>query len=203
AKHLITALESIAPGLWEQLTNQELKKQGYVDYTTGWRINLSAMNVAAPNVNYLVILIDKNFPNSQIRVVAPQLGCNFICPHTEQKGFLCLRPTLTTADIKKRVKQHFQDAIELLNYSEQKIIQEFNREFIAYWSQRSTRYRRELSVLSLVHPFYNKEDLFYFYISNIRSYVFAESKDQLSCWLRNIGLKISYEQIDESTLWVL
>src|SRR5699024_10855733 len=38
---------------------------------------------------------------------------------------------------------------------------------------------------------------------NIRSYVFAESKDQLSCWLRNIGLKISYEQIDESTLWVL
>src|SRR5699024_3824338 len=82
-------------------------------------------------------------------------------------------------------------------------IQEFNREFIAYWSQRSTRYRRELSVLSLVHPFYNKEDLFYFYISNIRSYVFAESKDQLTCWLRNIGLKISYEQIDESTLWVL
>lgn len=203
AKYLAKALDSIAPNSWKQLTYQELEKQGYAGYSVGWQINLDLIQVAAPNVNHLVIVIDESFPNSQIRVVAPQLGSNFIWPHTEQNGFLCLRPTLTTADIEKRVKQHFNDAIELLSYSEQQNTQEFTREFIAYWGQRITKNPRELSILSLVRPSYHGEEVFYFYISSMMAYVIADSKEELSGWLKNMGLNVTEQQIDESILWVL
>ena len=203
--HLTIALDSIAPNSWKQLTDKELENPSYTDYSMGWRIDLDLIqvSVSATGVSYLVILVDKCFPNSQIRVVAPQLGSSFIWPHTEQNGFLCLRPTLTTADIEKRVKQHFNDAIEVLNYSEQQNTQEFTREFIAYWGQRCTKSPRELSVLSLVRPSYAGKEIFYFYISSMKAYIFADSKEELNSWLKNIGLNVAEQQIDESILWIL
>lgn len=205
AEYLAEAINDIAPNACKQLTDGELEGLGYANYAFGWRITLDSlqMTVTAPNVNYLIILVDNNFPNSQIRVVVPQLGSNFIWPHTEQNGFLCLRPTLTTADVKKRVRQHFNDAIQVLNYSKQETIREFTREFIAYWRQNSTENPKGISILSLVNISHKTEDIFYFYIPTMKSYVFAESKDQLNKWLRNIGININNEQIYESKLWIL
>lgn len=202
---IICVLDDLAPNKWRELSTEELKNQAYQNYLAGWHIDLDLTQneLTAPKVDNLVLLTDKNFPNSQVRVVAPQLGSNFIWPHTEKYGFLCLRPTLTTVCIKKRIKQHLQDALALLSYSDLEREREFKREFVAYWNQACTKNQLHKSVFSMVDPSFHDDNVFYFYNSANNSYILSESKEKLKDWLKNTGLNINDKDIAETILFNL
>ena len=115
-------------------------------------MKIPAGSLELKTVDHLVLAVDAAFPNSQPRIFAPAAGSDYSWPHVEQAGLLCLRSSRNSAPIADRVEMHLRDAQELLNFSEPKRREEFEREFTAYWSHRATNSADRARVWSLVTP---------------------------------------------------
>jgi hypothetical protein len=150
-----------------------------------------------------VLAIDAAFPNSQPRIFAPAAGSDYIWPHVEQAGLLCLRSSKTAASIADRVVTHLLDAEELLNFPEAKQRQEFEREFTAYWSHRATNSSDRARVWSLVSPGGVTREVAYFFDARSNRHVMADDKEALKRWLRNTGANPGDKQIYPTWLFRL
>jgi len=151
-------LEKCHAGAWRQLADHELKAQIKSSFVMGWRINLSPEYLSG-RPDYLILAIDRAFPNSQPRIIAPNIDNDYRWPHVEETGLLCLPPSRNFASIADRILMHLKDAQELFSCTEDKKRKEFEREFAAYWGRRSTH----KAALSLVTPGRKSREIFYFY----------------------------------------
>jgi len=154
-------------------------------------------------VDHLILAIDGSFPNSQLRVFAPAAGSDYSWPHVEQKGLLCLRATRCTASTEDRIAVHLSDAEELLNYSETKRRNEFEREFMAYWGQRATDAPNPARIFSLVTPRREAREIYYYYDSKTDRFIVGDEKDTLLKWLHNIGARPRKKDIMSTWLFHL
>lgn len=178
---------------------QQLQK----GFAAGWRVNIPAGSLKLEAVDHLVLAIDAAFPNSQPRIFAPAAGSDYSWPHVEPSGLLCLRPSRNLAPIANRVKMHLHDAQELLNFSEAKQREEFEREFTAYWSQRAMSSTGQAKVWSLVTPAQETREVAYYFDGRLNRYVIADNKEALRHWLRNTGVNPGDKQIYPTWLFHL
>lgn len=144
-------------------------------------------SVLIADVDYLLVVVDAVFPNSQPRVIAPQAGDDYRWPHVESKGLLCLKATRLVSDPGERVLQHLQWACELLSYSECERRSEFQREFTAYWNHSLSKKSKSLEVYSLIKPGGISREVVYVQDSANRRIVVADEKAELINWMRNSG----------------
>lgn len=191
----ITAIEAEldqwCPGGWLRLTAVQMRQNRLPLFDTGWRINLSEGTVRSPVVTHLLLVVDAAFPNSQPRVFAPEMGSDFRWPHVEQHGLLCLRPTSIVPPIGDRVCLHLDDALELLNYSDDKCATEFEREFGAYWSQQARQSNKNPRVVSLVKPGGKSRQVTFFMDYKLSRLLVADTKVNARAWLQNAGTPVS------------
>lgn len=181
------ALEAHRPGRWVRLSANALDDASLRAFSRGWRVEFEAGEVLIEGVDHLLILLDSSFPNSQPRILAPQLTNACQWPHVEAQGVLCLRATRATAAIDARVIQHLDWAIELLRMKEAERQSEFEREFCAYWGVgASTREGRPL-VLSLVKPGGPSRAIVSCVDGSHNRIVLADTKPELQHWLRSSG----------------
>jgi hypothetical protein len=154
-------LQRQRPGRWRRLIVEELNQGALRLFQSGWRVEISQNEIRPTEVDHFLVVIDAVFPNSQPRILAPGMGSDFRWPHVEPQGFLCLRPTSVAASAADRVRIHLGDALELLNYTEEKCATEFEREFGAYWSHQAIRPDGSLRVVSLVKPGGKSRQIFF------------------------------------------
>jgi len=95
----------------------------------------------------------------------------------------------------QRVLQHLLWAEELLNFSEAECRREFEREFGAYWDQRSGAKKNRPDVLSLSKPGGESREVVYYTDRINGRIVFADSKAELVGWLRNSGSNPSDREV--------
>lgn len=172
-------------------------------FAAGWRVKIPAGSLELKTVDHLVLAIDAAFPNSQPRIFAPAAGSGYSWPHVEQAGLLCLRASRNSAPVADRVEMHLRDAQELLNFSESKRREEFEREFTAYWSHRATDIAGQARVWSLVTPGQETREVAYFFDAKSNRYVIADNEDALKRWLRNAGANPGNKQIYPTWLFRL
>lgn len=166
-------------------------------------MKIPAGSLELKTVDHLVLAVDAAFPNSQPRIFAPAAGSDYNWPHVEQAGLLCLRSSRNSAPIADRVKMHLCDAQELLNFPEPKRREEFEREFIAYWSHRATNSADRARVWSLVTPGQETREVAYFFDPRSNRHVIADDKAALKRWLRNTGVNPGDKQIYATWLFRL
>jgi len=164
-------------------------------FCTGWRVDVPAASVRIDGVDHFVVVVDAAFPNSQPRVFAPQAGSDFRWPHVEAEGLLCLKSTRVLAAPGHRVLQHLLWAEELLNYSEVRCRREFEREFVAYWTQRAGAKKKRPQVLSLSKPGGESREVVYYADRINGRIVLADGKSELVEWLRNSGSNPSDREV--------
>ena len=166
-------------------------------------MKIPAGSLELKTVDHLVLAVDAAFPNSQPRIFAPAAGSDYSWPHVEQAGLLCLRSSRNSAPIADRVEMHLRDAQELLNFSEPKRREEFEREFTAYWSHRATNSADRARVWSLVTPGQETREVAYFFDARSNRHVIADDKEALKRWLRNTGANPGDKQIYPTWLFRL
>ena len=167
-------------------------------------MSVAVGSLALEQVSQLVVAIDATFPNSQPRIFAPAAGSDYTWPHVEQGGMLCLRPSRNAAPIADRVLTHLSDAEELLNFSEARRRQEFEREFVAYWAHRATYGAGRTRVWSLVSPGGVTREVVYFFDAKSDRYVIADDKQALRHWVSNaIGTNLGDKQVHSTSLFRL
>lgn len=169
----------------------------------GWRVTVPAGSLKLAEVDHLIFAVDDAFPNSQPRVFAPAAGSDHRWPHVEHMGLLCLRPTRGTASVSERIAFHLNDAEALLNFTEAKRRDEFEREFAAYWAQRATNSSRRVRVCSLVAPGGITREVFFYFDSKRNRYIIADDKVALRAWLRNSGANPGDKDIFSTWLFQL
>jgi hypothetical protein len=193
-------LQDLRPGHWRRLTAEELYKGALRLFQSGWRLDVAQGEIRPTEVGHLLVVIDASFPNSQPRVLAPGLGSDFRWPHVEPEGFLCLRPTSVAASAADRVRLHLGDALELLNYSEEKCASEFEREFAAYWAQQAVQPQDGLRVLSLVKPGGKSRQVSFHLDNRLSRLVVADTKAEVKAWLNRAGSSISDHNVFQGLL---
>lgn len=183
-------LQSQRPGSWRRLTAEELREESLGLLQSGWRVEVAEGEIRLAGVDHFLVVIDAAFPNSQPRILAPGMGSDFRWPHVEPKGLLCLRPTSVAAPTADRVRLHLGDALELLNYPEEKCAAEFEREFGAYWSQQAIRPQESLRVVSLVKPGGKSRQVSFHLDNRLSRLVVADTKAEVKAWLSSAGAPI-------------
>ena len=185
-----TELQSQRPGRWRRMTAEELHRKLTRLFESGWRVEVAEGEIRPAGVNHFFVVIDAAFPNSQPRILAPGMGSDFRWPHVEAEGLLCLRPTSVAAPAADRVRAHLADALELLNYSEEKCTAEFEREFGAYWHQQAIQPQESRSVVSLVKPGGKSRQISFHLDHRSSKMVIADTKAELKEWLNSAGSPI-------------
>lgn len=188
-------LQAHRPDQWRPLTAAELKSQRPSHFCAGWRVELPADSVLIDGVDYLLVVIDQAFPNSQPRILAPQAGKDYKWPHIESYGLLCLKSTRLTSDPGERVLQHLWWAHELLNYSEKERRCEFEREFAAYWDHYSSDKKKQPKVFSLLKPSRLSREVVYIKSRFCDRIIVADDRGELITWLRNSGINLRDKDI--------
>lgn len=183
------------PGHWRRLEVAEMQQEPLRLFQSGWRVEVVQGEVRPEEVNHLLVVVDAAFPNSQPRVFAPGMGSDFRWPHVEPNGLLCLRPTSLAAPAADRVRVHLSDALELLNYSEEKCAAEFQREFGAYWSQQAIGPQGSPRVISLVKPGGKSRPVFFHLDGRSSRLLVAESKTEVKAWLSSAGTPIGNRDV--------
>lgn len=183
-------LQSQRPGRWRRLTAEEMHHDLLRLFESGWRLEVAEGEIRPSGVNHLFVVTDTAFPNSQPRILAPGMGSDFRWPHVERGGLLCLRPTSVAAPAADRVRLHLGDALELLNYSEEKCAAEFEREFGAYWYQQAIQPQESRRVVSLVKPGGKSRQLSFHLDNRLSRLVVADTKAELKEWLNSAGSPI-------------
>ncbi|OSZ76014.1 hypothetical protein CAP37_11840 [Hydrogenophaga sp. IBVHS1] len=165
----------------------------------GWRIEVDPQTLRIGGVDHLVVTIDSHFPNSQPTVFAPQAGTNFRWPHVEGNTKLCLIATRCATEPGERVLDHLVAAKELLAFSEEKCVDEFQREFLAYWKQRATIREEKRHCISILKPNGLSRQIVCNFDAEGRI-VFGEDKESLKQWLHNRGRNPSDREVIPSHL---
>ncbi|MHB8920355.1 MAG: ThiF family adenylyltransferase [Halothiobacillus sp.] len=199
------AIQSITKSLnehWSDSVNtlkvEDIPGKPVAMASQAWRLTLPTGAIRATGIDQLILVIDKAFPYSQPRVVAPQAGSNFTWPHVEKHGLLCLRTTIANHDAGERALRHLQDAINLLNFNEEECQTEFEREFVSYWHNRMTTNGTPPLVLSLIQPGRDTHKVFFTYDSKNNRYIVADDESSLTRWMEHAGVTIKSENIGES-----
>lgn len=195
-----SSLEARHPSRWRRLTPQEMRGDASRYFQAGWRIDLQPGSVRTPGLHFLWLLVDRSFPNSQPRVVVPELGGRLEWPHVEPPGVLCLPPSSIEAPTQDRIGVQLDDAIQLFNLSDDACQAEFQREFGSYWSQRASREESKLRVLSMVKPAGQSRAIMFYVASNQRRIFAADDRVTLGAWLRNAGASIGHQQMQPGLL---
>ncbi|MDI1245942.1 MAG: ThiF family adenylyltransferase [Rhodoferax sp.] len=196
-------LEIQLPGRWRRLNEDELKKQPLCNLCIGWKIDLDFGSVLCKGIDHFVVVVNSSFPHSQPRVLIPQAGINFMWPHVEDKGLLCLEATQLTGDPSERILQHLNWAHELMNYDELKIRREFEREFSSYWIRFSQKNRRSSKILSLMNISGNSREVVYFSDIPNNRIIVADDADVLRKWLKNSNINSREKEFLPSWLTML
>ncbi len=183
-------LELWCPGRWRRLTTVEMRVKRLANYAAGWNLDLEKDAVRLPEVTHFILVIDAGFPNTQPRVYAPDMGSDYRWPHVELHGLLCLRPTSVAAPMGDRVRMHLNDALELLNFSDEKCSLEFEREFGSYWAHLATPTRLTLSLVSLVTLGGESRQVYFWINSKGFRLVVADTKQEAKAWIENAGSMI-------------
>ncbi|MBF6618282.1 MAG: ThiF family adenylyltransferase [Candidimonas sp.] len=169
------------------MSPDEPKPKVPVDFYAGWHISVPDGAVRAPGVRYFVLVIGRTFPNSQPRMLVPELGSLFQWPHVEPAGLLCLAPTSIEASTRDRVGLLLDHTFRLLNFSDKQCQAEFRREFGSYWSQLATRGQDKLRVLSLLKPSDQSRKVIFHFAARQRRIIVADDFSTLSAWRHNVG----------------
>jgi hypothetical protein len=165
---------------WERTPDAHDLQGNSQRYAASWKIDIPTAYVTCPNVDHIVVSLDKQWPISQVAVTAPQAPCDYSWPHIDSTGNLCLKPTRIECDTVSRVLDSINWAIVLLNYDENKRQREFEREFLTYWA---TSTNSQIRFLSLVRPATPSRMVTAYCDGNL---IFvAESKSELKRWLEN------------------
>lgn len=98
---------------------------------------------------------------------------------------------------------HLEDAEALLNFTEAKRRDEFEREFGSYWSQRVTNTKLSARAYSLVTPRQGAREVAFFFDAKSKRYVIADNAEELARWLRNSGITPGSHQIFTTRLFKL
>lgn len=189
------ALDPWCPGRWRRLTAEEMRPAPLRLFDVGWRIDLGENAVRSPEVAHFLLVVDSAFPNSQPRVFAPGMGSDYRWPHVEEHGLLCLRPTSVAAPMGDRVHLHLDDALRLLNFSDDKCSAEFEREFGSYWSQQAIQPRQTLRVVSLVKPGGKSRQVQFFMDNKLSRLIVADTKADAKAWLCNAGTAVGDREL--------
>jgi hypothetical protein len=180
-------LDNWCPGQWRRLFAEEMRSDPLPLFLSGWRIELAEGAVRTPSVGHFQLVVDAAFPNSQPRVFAPDMGSDYRWPHVELKGLLCLRPTSIVASVGDRIRVHLNDALELLNWPDDKCVVEFEREFGSYWAHQAIKPAENLRLLSLVKPGGKSRQLAFNVDAKLGRIVVADTKTEVKDWLMNVG----------------
>lgn len=189
------ALEQWGPGRWRRLTTEEMRLATLPLFDTGWHVDIGDNAVRSLDVAHFLLVVDAAFPNSQPRVFAPGMGGDYRWPHVEKHGLLCLRPTSIAAPIGDRVYLHLDDALQLLNFSDEKCSAEFEREFGSYWSQQAIQPHQTPRVISLVKPGGKSRQVQFFMDNKLFRFVVADTKADAKAWLSNAGTAIGDREL--------
>ena len=184
------ALDAWCQGRWRRLTAEEMRPDPGAVYKIGWRIELLAGAVRPCEVDHFLLVVDAAFPSSQPRVFAPSMGSDYRWPHVEPHGLLCLRSTSVVAPIGDRVRLHLNDALELLNYPDDKCAAEFEREFGVYWSHQAKQPNENPRVVSLVNPGGKSRQVVFYVDNKLSRLVVADTKADAKAWLRSAGTPV-------------
>ena len=199
-----TALQAQMAGLWQRLDPSEIdniNKRVPLRASTIWKISLPNGFVTCPNVNFLLIVIDAEFPLSQPRVLAPEAFLDFTWPHVEAGGLLCLKATSTNGDSGQRIMKHIIWARELLSLPEKSHRQEFEREFSSYWLHKASISSSICtSVISLLAPNAKSRVIVWFHDTRNTRVIVADDTVSLMLWLKNAGINPSEKEIHASWL---
>lgn len=193
-------LDQWCPGHWRRLSVEEMQTDYLPLFHSGWRIEIAEGVVRPSGMTHFLLVVDGAFPNSQPRVLAPDMGSDYRWPHVEAKGLLCLQPTSIVAPAGDRVRAHLDDALELLNWPDEKCMAEFEREFGSYWAHQAITPDGNLRLLSLVKPGGKSRQLAFHLDVKLGQIVVADTKTEVKDWLRNIGAQISDQYILPSLL---
>lgn len=181
------ALHEWCPSRWRRLTAEEMRSHSLPLFKFGWHIDLVAGLIRPREADHFLLAVDAAFPSSQLRVFAPGMGSDYRWPHVEQHGLLCLRSTSIVATVGDRIRLHFDDAIELLNYSDDKCAAEFEREFGAYWSHQAKQPVENPRVISLVKPGGKSREVAFYVDNKLSRLVVADTKAEAKAWLSGAG----------------
>ena len=181
------ALETIRPGGWRRLSAATLAQYATVAPCAGWELTVVAGHFRCASVNRLHILIDAAFPDSDLRIAAPQLDIGDWA-HVEPRGLLCLTKRTWQAAPENRVVQSLKDAADVLDMDAETQQREYFAEFSAYWDQRVAP--KAPLFMTLVEPGAGSRELFYFRQENRDRVVLAEDRDELVRWLEHSGITV-------------
>ena len=184
------ALDQWRPSRWRRLTAEEMLRAPLDLFQAGWRVDIDAGTVRPAEAGHLLVVIDAAFPNSQPRILAPEMGGDYRWPHVERNGLLCLRPTDITAPAAGRIPIHVHDALTLLNYTDDQCAAEFEREFGSYWAHHALHLNERPCVLSLVKPGGKSRQVIFYFDGRLARALVADTKPEAKTWLRNAGTPV-------------
>ncbi len=164
----------------------------------GWIIRLPKGAVQPPDVNCLWVVIDVRFPLSQPRIVIPEMGEDGTWPHVERGGLLCLKTTRISSDSGERIATHINWAIDLLNFSENTIKDEFEREFVTYWNRATGK--NVPTGYCTFHPGGPSREIYHYFDRSKNEILWGEDKEYLVTLLRNTGRNPAAKEIKATLL---
>ena len=139
-----------------------------------------------PLIDHVVIGINAAFPFSDPVVVALQGiakdGPHW--PHIDPTGNVCLRRLRYSSPAATRVLTMLEDALTVLNMSEEERCAEHRSEFLAYWAQLGQP--TSMPYLCVMDGAQNSRDIVYCRDSR-GGMLFAEDAAQLNTWLSRTG----------------
>lgn len=180
------ALQDARAGGWHRLSERVLAEFGTIAPRAGWVLPVPKGQFAAGAVERLYVLIDKKFPASEPRIVAPDLKLGE-WPHVESGGVLCLRRTSWAATPGERVARVLADASVVLDYSEQQRAAEFAREFVSYWAQLATAATDAPLFLTLMPPTPEHAEIYFARMTRRNWIVLSAEEQTLRHWLGYSG----------------
>jgi hypothetical protein len=182
------ALTEARPRGWRRAKQSELEiLPSSLRASVAWRVDFPKGEINHSVVDHVFVAIDRDFPFSEPRVIAPQAAPSKAAqwPHVEAFGSLCLTNTRFSAPPGGRVLTKLQDALDLLDFDSRKVEVEFRREFLSYWSQ---------GVLSgtpigwsLITPQVEDRDIV-FCTGRAGQILFADNELRLVEWMKNAGI---------------
>lgn len=202
--HVAAALDAHSPGHWRSLSVAELqhvpRPVDVLAWSAGWRLQIPENWVRCACISYLFLLVDSAFPRSQPRIAAPEVQPEWTWPHVESGGILCLRKSALQASLDERIRDHLAWAFQLLNYTDQEVRHEFEREFATYWALHRTSGSRVPHALTILEPRRKTREVAIYLGEPKSRIVAAENREQLIGWLHNNGINPRQKDLATSLL---
>jgi hypothetical protein len=172
-------------GRWSQisLTTNAPARNMAASCIAVWKIDFADGDIVYPNVNFVYVGIDKQFPRTQPKLWIPGYvhGKSKSWPHIDNNGTLCLPRSSMNHEPEHRIIQHLAWAQTLLNMDPVTRRKDFMREAAAYWAQSHTNLENVYSLLSL-----KPESRVIAYAGNRREFFVADTPQELAKYLMHL-----------------